>query len=348
LFDAVNWKVEGLEESDIGPVRIIDSIHSPETEWTPPKKCVIIDGSMGEKKAYAEVCSVEHIINNLNRSGLIMDRIGIDCLESIDITENYEYVCVFREKNCELGTSKSDRLQKSNYYIAVQNLLDNGTRIQNIFRTMEETHTGIAFSPLPIYFLQNGRRAENNSFWCTWEVFRELYKSNLLSDTREKLCKFVEQIGYNACVVMSDAYAGLQWSNSETIIGGIVKSTKLMLQSGNFMELKSSVKHNRFDLIRFAQQHSRLAVYGIGDMADVITDFFDHRCLEIEFYIVSDGHREKTYYRDKKVWELSEVKLDNNIGIVIALNKKNTKEVVNSFDVLGFSEIFNLYDVNME
>jgi hypothetical protein len=336
LFDAVNWKIEGLEESDVEPVRIIDSIHSPETDWTAPKKCMIIDGSMGEKKTYAEVCSVEHIINNLKQQGLVMDRICIDCLESIDVTDNYDYVCVFREKNCERGCSKSDRLQKSNYYIAVQNLLCNGTQIQNLFQTMEKTHTGIAFSPLPIYFLQNGKQAEKNSFWCTWKVFLELFRSNLLSETREKLQRMAEQVGYNACVVMSDAYAGLQWNNSEAIIGGIVKRTKLMLQSGSYMELKSCVKYNRFDLIRFAQQHSRIAIYGTGDMADDITDFFNQRCLEIDFYIVGEGYRKEAIYRDKAVYELSEIHADDDLGIVVALNKKNAEKVIGVLEKKGF------------
>lgn len=338
MFDAVNWR---MEEPNTEPVRIIDSMRSPEKDGTAPKKCMIIDGSMGDRTTYAQSCSVEAIINNMNYPRLILDRICMDCLESIDVRESYDYVCVFHEKNCELGSSKSDRLQKTDYYIAVQNLLDNEMQIQNIFQTMEETHTGIAFSPLPIYFLQNGRLAENNSFWCTWKVFLELYKSNILSDTRRKLQTSAKQVGYSTCVVMSDVYAGLQWNNSETIIGGIVTGIKWRLQLGDYMELKSSVRLNWFDLIRFAQQHSRIAVYGTGVVADIITDFFSQRCLEISFYIVSEGYRKESVYRDKPVYELQEVRKDEELGIVVALNRKHAEEIKGGLEEKRLSnEIF--------
>lgn len=299
MFDAENWKLEEIEIPDIEPVRIIDSMHSPETDGMASKTYIITDGSM-------------------------------------DVRERYDYVCVFREKNCEPGCSKSDRMKKTNYYIADRNLLDNGTHIQNIFRMMEDTHTGIAFSPLPIYFLQNGKHAENNSFWCTWEVFLELYRSDLLSDTRENLQRFAEQAGYKACVVMSDVYAGLQWNNLETILGRVAKNARKMSLSGNYKGLKSNIQHNCYDLIRFAQQYSRIAIYGTGAVADIITEFLCQRFFEIDFYIVSEGYRKEQFYGDKPVYELPEVHADEELGIVVALNKKNAEEAIRMLEERGF------------
>lgn len=343
MFDAGNWKLENLDMFCASNLYIINSVQGRNDIMNNVEKLLLIDGNEGKGEKYAEANSVESIIKNMGLFSLSIDILHMNDIGSIGPDKKYDYVCFFNEKNCDKGGSHGDRLQKTNYYIVIENLLKNDAFMRNLLLVMQENNIGIAFSPAPIYeksLMQEQAKKKNNSYWCRWDLFCEIRKKDALMDSREELDKAAKDAGCLSAVVMSDIYAGIQWNNYDYMLNEVVKQIRKMSLAVEYADMKSQIKHNCFDLIKFVQGNARVAVYGIGEVAKIVTEFLMQRVLEIDFYIVSDGYRKEQSYNGKAVFEISEIEPDENMGIVVALDKKNAKEVMGNLKEHGFCRVF--------
>lgn len=345
MFDVENWKMEGADRYNMNNIHIINYAQRLCDNAMNRKSLLLIDGSAEENEKYADSHSVESIMRNMRHTSWDIDTCHMDDMKTLKWETNYDYVCFFNEKNYELGGNHADRIQKTNYYIAVENLIKSHILIENIMHVMGELNIGIAFSPMPIhgeYFMLDEMQIENNSYWCRGDLFGEIYKKNALLDSRESLEKIAKSMGYLTAVFMSDQYASVQWNNYDYMLIEVVKRIRAMSLAVEYKDLKSQIRHNCFDLIKFAQQNEQIAIYGTGHVAKIVTDFLVERALEINFYIVSDGYRKEETYEDKPVLEISEVMPNKKLGIVAALDKKHAKEISGGLKKKGFSNILYL------
>jgi rhamnosyltransferase len=85
-----------------------------------------------------------------------------------------------------------------------------------------------------------------------------------------------------------------------------------------------STKVKRFDVESFIDKFKGIYIYGTGKCAKNVTEIIG--CNHIEAYIVTRRSENDDYFCGKPVYEISDFQ-DNNIPIIIALNKENTEQV---------------------
>lgn len=85
---------------------------------------------------------------------------------------------------------------------------------------------------------------------------------------------------------------------------------------------------SREDIICFCRKFEHIYIYGKGKIylnIKEILGFIDRDV--IAGYIVSDGKRQSEYFEGKKVYEISELKINLDTPIIVAMNSKNTQAV---------------------
>jgi hypothetical protein len=96
-------------------------------------------------------------------------------------------------------------------------------------------------------------------------------------------------------------------------------------------------------LLDFCRREGILYIYGAGGNASRLADFFDSQGIPFAGYIVTDGYRKKMYQGDKNIYQLSEIDLaEQNIKIVISVNKKLQKDIVRRFEENAFTRYYCL------
>ncbi|XME03788.1 rhamnan synthesis F family protein [Lachnospiraceae bacterium C1.1] len=80
------------------------------------------------------------------------------------------------------------------------------------------------------------------------------------------------------------------------------------------------IPYSFFELEHFFETHSRVFLYGNGNMKDCLKDYFDLTGKKIEGVIVSDKQNEATY-------TLDEIYLKSNDGIIISVGSKYADEI---------------------
>ena len=80
---------------------------------------------------------------------------------------------------------------------------------------------------------------------------------------------------------------------------------------------------------KYCRKFNKVYIYGAGKKAKVYTKYLDEMGLEFEGYLVSSLLDNATVMENHKVFMFSKELLnDKKIGILMALNKENTKDVL--------------------
>ncbi len=84
--------------------------------------------------------------------------------------------------------------------------------------------------------------------------------------------------------------------------------------------------YNRFQnrLADFADRYSKIYIYGAGKKAARISNELIKYGIDFEGYLVSPGESIKFDSFNHPVYHVNEVKLNGNVGVIIALNRQNT------------------------
>jgi rhamnosyltransferase len=86
----------------------------------------------------------------------------------------------------------------------------------------------------------------------------------------------------------------------------------------------------RVEMIRkiflFIKNHSELYIYGTGIVAERVVNILKYFDISFKGFIVT--HKEKSSFLGHFIYELNEIKINKNTGIILGLNKDNSKEVL--------------------
>ncbi len=201
----------------------------------------------------------------------------------------------------------------SNYLILdniQKNLIINSQIIYRICKLMtEEMELGLLLPPLDRYGNCNYIWGED-AFWIKGTCLNDICKNK----KGQWLPDQVRKLGYYPAIVETNEYANMEVLRFNQMIFEEKKGYFFQTSQGYFQE--------------FWFKYTKRYIYGAGKVAEKVTKFLYQRgWAQYEGYIVTKKENEDQLYYGKKVWQLDEV-LEDEIGIVIALNEQNTKEVL--------------------
>ncbi len=96
-------------------------------------------------------------------------------------------------------------------------------------------------------------------------------------------------------------------------------------------DFKSHYREKRIErnILKFCRKYNKVYVYGCGKKAVNINEYINKSGKEIEAYLVTDKSVEKSFFCEKPVISYDKKLLEKeDIGIILALSKKNTEEVI--------------------
>lgn len=96
------------------------------------------------------------------------------------------------------------------------------------------------------------------------------------------------------------------------------------------------------ELVRFCEIHNRVFIYGIGEISDEIIRIMKNENIEYHGFLVSCKSVDNEYYKDKFIFggdEISRNVEKEKDGIILCMNYKNTKQVMQS--IIGEYSLFN-------
>ncbi len=87
------------------------------------------------------------------------------------------------------------------------------------------------------------------------------------------------------------------------------------------------------DVIDFSKSVRYLYIYGTGVVATSIFFFFSNMGIKFEGFVISDGKEKRSLLKqDLQVLYMSEVNFKDEVGIIIALNPENSKQIQKSVE----------------
>lgn len=269
--------------------------------------------------------------------------------------EKYEYLCV-------LNNSKR---YKKNLDLVWENLVWNEIYIQNILGMFEkQKRLGIIFPQIwnPGYnttrlscgsyikqllaYMELGCRVDEqelpfsygNAFWCRTNALRPLVEDNkwseylgemllnntdLMAGVLEKIYPYVAQSqGYYGGVVMTEECASRLMSSYFALLG---KQIHNLCTDRGIQEFKNVTAVNP-ELLEFCGRFKGIYIYGGGEIGYACLLHLQTKGIIVKGFIVS-YRKTDDYYAGKKVYTLSEVEMETDIGVVIALSKIHLEEV---------------------
>ena len=91
------------------------------------------------------------------------------------------------------------------------------------------------------------------------------------------------------------------------------------------------------NLLDFCKCHSRLLIYGAGDIGGRISRWLHFNGIDFEGYVVSDQNGSTTKY-GKKIYDIKEIVIKDYIGIIVAVSEKYKNEIIDVLSAYGFNE----------
>lgn len=276
-----------------------------------------------------------------------------------EILKQYEYVCFVHDKKTSGGKGEYS-IGASFQYMTWDNMLKSEAYIRNILATFQQNkYLGILSPPIPLhadYKILNGNEwsvnykrtkeelekmgvrvpiSEHNRpytlstcFWARTDALKKALTYSLsfddfkeeplpmdgeLNHALERCLGYVAQdAGYYTGIVENTEYAALDLQNLRY----------------SFCELNRQPEVEKiFGLWRFVSEHKKIYVYGAGGEGCRVKYMFRELGEEIVSFVVSDAHKSNTFSVGKVIG-LSEVPKEGGVGIIVALNKNNTQEVM--------------------
>ena len=133
-------------------------------------------------------------------------------------------------------------------------------------------------------------------------------------------------------------YLQEKWNNNYNCKNSFMDNCEI--NNNHFEKTVHETKKASSIYARFGQKYETVYVYGAGKIAKKIHDLLERDNIKIDGFVVSSGHRKQDYFGRYPVYEIDDLQLLNHdVGIIIALNKKNTREVVPQIVEMPFSGI---------
>lgn len=295
---------------------------------------------------------------------------GFECIQAnldtcgeLEKLGSYPYVCVVHDEDLS-SDIKPSCVQKSHFFSIWKNLLGNTGHVVQIAELFErETKLGILSPPSPDfgeYFGELGKGwngkydrcrrvlddktvrcvlsqdkppvCVSRNFWIRGEVLRGLGR---FEEAGFDIMKYLwallaQEKGYYAGIVESVEYASIREADRQYYLDEICSQVRQHCGSfGSLLELKKRLF--QAELEQFCIQYARIYIYGTGYMAKKYWKLIPR----MEGFIVSDGQPNAKSMEGMPVWNLSELELDSETGIVVCVDKKFQYQIQSILDKKG-------------
>ena len=149
----------------------------------------------------------------------------------------------------------------------------------------------------------------------------------------------VQDSGHLTGIIESTFYASMNETNYhyylKTLMGWLVEEYGLYSSLLEYKEVFSV----RLAAERCRQQYEKWYVYGTGEVAE--------RCIECikdtTAFVISDGQKKIDTFHGKSVIWLSELKPDEEFGLILCLSKENQDRVAEVLEERGIKNYYTIY-----
>jgi rhamnosyltransferase len=259
--------------------------------------------------------------------GTMWESVSWGDVENI-LGENEEYVDLIREtfgNNKKLGLLVSPYPVHGKFFYETGIDLKDNDLYDDLMDMAKKINIGKYINP-------NKRIANwSKSFWCRTSIVDELPMIEMNSTNQYQveamlLPYWCQSRRYYTGVIESTKYARLRETANNIMISGMVKILNNSLQFKTYVALNNTVnflKKNIVAIDDYISKRNKVYIYGTGKIAGMIAEC----SMGYYGFVVSDGmNKEKTFHK-KNVMYLSEISLDYDDGIILALNEENSTQV---------------------
>lgn len=200
---------------------------------------------------------------------------------------------------------------------------------------------------------EKGPIALSTTFWCRTEALRPLFDypfsyeqfpeepyplDGTLGHAIERSLIYVAQSqGYFSGVVESDDYAAMHITDLQKMLVQLSNLSRNKYYFSDFEGLCDGLITN--DLPAFCYNWSHIYIYGAGDYGHRVLRVLQNRKINVEGFIVSDG---ECIPQELEIpcYYLSQIQKENDIGIVVAVNRKYAKTILHALKEGGYCHLF--------
>lgn len=305
-------------------------------------------------------------------------RIAYLYTECLDTIRRHKYFAVLQDFDCMPTFDLPYTVEASHMWMMAENILGRGDYIRQVEKLFEvEERLGLLVTPYAVHahyfgnlgndwgnrysdvknlagylgaqkFIQKSRKPADWSvcFWCRSKLVPNEIESMVNEEVRlfsndELLCMtlpyYIQEKGFYSGTVETAYFARLYESTLCIYLKGLVKSCKHRYTFSDFCQLREKEKIeelNRREIKKFLAEHKNVYVYGAGNIAEDISRYSQ----KYYAYVVSDGQEKPEQFHGRKVRYLSEISLHKDDGIIIALDRKHSLEVLPILEQMGYGD----------
>lgn len=294
-------------------------------------------------------------------------------------TEKYHYICLLHDT--DLSSDRIPGCTGKSYFFNVwENLAGDAAYIDEAVSLLEtKPYLGMLMHPAPIFSMWLGKlglgwenRYEDVRSWITKLGLNAVIdeeippvhitsnfwvKASVIDSLREKTDTqsaenvipqdlypylwnyIVQDSGHLTGIIESTFYASMNETNYhyylKTLMGWLVEEYGLYSSLLEYKEVFSV----RLAAERCRQQYEKWYVYGTGEVAE--------RCIECikdtTAFVISDGQKKIDTFHGKSVIWLSELKPDEEFGLILCLSKENQDRVAEVLEERGIKNYYTIY-----
>jgi len=204
----------------------------------------------------------------------------------------------------------------------------------------ENPRLGVLYEPEPYYsdhfetFIS--KRKELKKVW---------YKDEAIKDSsgfkNSDLPEIARKNGYYSAIVQTVDNVIVRCRDFEYMLFKIGAYLSQSHRFSRFFNMFDFIRIN--DICEFREKHTELFIYGAGEEARYFTRLILQGGISFSGFVVSDGQPKEDEMAGRKIFFLSEIESKkDDCGIVIALDKNNTKAVLPILKEKGFKNILRL------
>lgn len=202
------------------------------------------------------------------------------------------------------------------------------------------------------------------AFWCRTSAMKALFEYGFeyesfppeplpgdgsLNHAIERILPYVAQHeGYYSGLTMPAESAGIQTVNYRYLFASMMRRMRQGAVLDNYasgVDLLDllEVKESEERFAGFLRNHSRILLYGTGEIAERFAEDLNEKGLKFDGFVISDGRRASPQFLGYPVYELSEVEPASDTGIILALSRSNQRQVLPLLQERGFVDLFSIY-----
>lgn len=304
--------------------------------------------------------------------------VDIEIMRLVDINK-YEYICIIHD--ADLSSEQVPSCTGKSYFFNIwENLIKNSGYLNAVINLLEKKpYIGMLMHPVPIfsvylgqigfewekqydvvqeYIDQLGLKAVTdadippinvtNSFWIKAEVLKSLIKKldfaldvkEMPEDIWDYLWNYIVQDSMKLTgIVESTFYASMNETNYHYYLKTFM--SWMMCRYGSHLNLYEyqELFFMELSVDQCRKKYKNWYVYGTGELAE--------RCYEwikdANAFVVSDGQYKEDTFHGKPVIYLSELKEEEDFGVLLCLSKENQNNVIELLEQRGIYHYYTIY-----